>query len=114
MELRVGTPDREKLKTLLAELREGLKELYGRRLTRVLLYGSQARGDAEFGSDIDVLIVLHGQVNPGDEIERTSELVARLSLKYGEDISRQFMSEDAYRQGASPLALNVRREGVPV
>lgn len=114
MELHVGTPDREKLSAILAELRGRLGQLYGSRLSRILLYGSQARGDAEFGSDIDVLIVLHGPVNAGEEINRTSEMVANLSLKHGEDISRQFMSEDAYQRGASPLALNVHREGVPV
>jgi predicted nucleotidyltransferase len=114
MELKVGTPDGEKLSAILGELRGRLEQLSGSRLSRILRYGSQARGDAGSGSDIDVSIVLHGSVNPGEEIRRTSEMVADLSLKHGEDISRQFMSEDAYELGANPLALNVHREGVPL
>lgn len=47
-----------------------------------MLFGSYARGDAEPGSDIDVLVVLHGDVNPGEEIARTGEMVADISLRY--------------------------------
>jgi predicted nucleotidyltransferase len=41
-----------------------LLELYGPRFDRLLLFGSQARGDAAEGSDVDVLVVLHGEVQP--------------------------------------------------
>ena len=50
--------------TILAELRRRFDALYGERLLRMVLYGSQARGDAEPGSDIDVLVVLAGHVSP--------------------------------------------------
>ena len=53
------------------DLRNRLTELYGPRIDRLLLFGSQARGDAVEGSDVDVLVVLHGEVQPGEEIRRT-------------------------------------------
>ena len=59
----------DKLKTILAKLRSHFEQLYGDRLTQMVLYGSQARGDADPDSDIDVLVVLKGQVNPGEEGE---------------------------------------------
>ena len=69
----------EKLQTILAELKSRLEALYGDRLVNLVLYGSQARGDAEPGSDIDVLVVLRGPVNAGEEISRVCDITAPLS-----------------------------------
>ena len=65
-----------RLKTILAELRSRFEALYGDRLVKLILYGSQARGDAEPDSDIDVLVVLKGPVQVGTEIERGSTVTA--------------------------------------
>jgi predicted nucleotidyltransferase len=104
----------QKLKLILGEFQGQLESLYGERLARLVLFGSQARGEAESGSDIDVLVVLEGSVNPGEEIARTGAITSALSLKYDVVISCTFMSADRYRTGQSPLLLNVRREGVPL
>jgi len=104
----------EKLETILTELRRHFETLYGDRLVRMVLYGSQARGDAEPGSDIDVLVVLKGTVSPCEEIDRTLNDVADISLEYDEVISCVFVSEEQFNQERSPLLLNVRREGVSV
>ena len=58
------------LGAILAQLRAGLEALYGPQLVHLLLYGSQARGEATAESDIDVLVVLQGSVDPGAEIAR--------------------------------------------
>jgi predicted nucleotidyltransferase len=102
----------EKLTAILAELRRRLEALYGPRLVRLVLYGSQARGDAEPGSDIDVMVVLKGPVKPGDEIARTGEIAAPLSLEHDVVISCVFVSAERFDHEQSPLLLNVRREGV--
>jgi uncharacterized protein (UPF0332 family)/predicted nucleotidyltransferase len=103
-----------KLDAILTELRRQLEELYGPRLVSLVLYGSQARGDAESGSDIDVLVVLQGPVNPGEEIERSGDILADLSLIYDEVISSVFVSAEQFERGQSPLLINVRREGITV
>jgi predicted nucleotidyltransferase len=80
----------------------------------MLLFGSEARGEAEPGSDIDVLIVLQGQVGPGEEITRIGAITSALSLKFDTVVSCTFVSADRFSTEQSPLLLNVRREGVAV
>ncbi len=79
-----------------------------------VLYGSQARGDALPGSDVDVLVVLAGPVDPATEIERVSPITAALSPEHDIVISCVYVSEERYIQENSPLLLNVRREGIAV
>lgn len=103
----------EKIRQILAELRRRFEAHYGRRLAKMIVYGSHARGDAEPGSDIDLLVVLDGPVSPSDEIARTIEDVAGLSLEHDEVISCVFVSREHFEFRQSPLLINVRREGVP-
>lgn len=103
-----------RLDSLLAALRFRLEEIYGERLARMVLYGSQARGDAEPGSDVDVLVVLNGPVNPGEEIARTGGAITDLSLQFGEVVSCVFMDEKRFTYRKGPFLRNIRREGIPV
>jgi predicted nucleotidyltransferase len=70
------------LTEILNRLRTYLQGLYGDRLERLVLFGSQARAEADDDSDIDVMVVLDGEVDAWTEIERTGEFVADLCLDY--------------------------------
>jgi predicted nucleotidyltransferase len=107
--MRVAQLDR-----ILREFRDGLEQIYGSRLVRLVLFGSQARDEAEPGSDIDVMVVLQGPVNPHEEIRRLSAFTSGLSLKHDLVISCVYMSDEDFGSEQSPLMLNVRREGVLV
>ena len=76
-----------------------------------MLFGSQARGEAHDASDVDVMIVLNGRVNPGAEIERTGESTAELCRKYGVLLSRLFVSDEDFGSNL-PVVLNAREQGV--
>ncbi|MEG4166818.1 MULTISPECIES: nucleotidyltransferase domain-containing protein [unclassified Microcoleus] len=102
----------DKLKNILSQLRSHFEQLYGDRLTKMVLYGSQARCDARPDSDIDILVVLKGQVNPGEEIKRTSHIRADLSLQNDEVISFLFMDEKRLIHYNEPLFRNIRKEGI--
>ena len=106
----VGT----EISTILHQLKERLANLYGERLSAVLLYGSQARGDATQDSDIDVLIVLKEPFDAREERKRTLDAIAELSLEHGALINDVIVSEDEYRHGKGPLYREIRREGIPL
>lgn len=104
----------DRLRFILAELHRHFEALYGDRLAQMILFGSQARGDAEPGSDIDILVVLNGPVQPGTEIARTGQIITNLSLRFDEVISCVFMDADRFAHRAGPLIRNIRKEGVAI
>lgn len=67
------------LAALLDRLSRGLGELYGERYRGLVLYGSYARGEADEGSDVDLLLLLDGEVDPTREIEKSQEIKWPLS-----------------------------------
>lgn len=103
-----------KVVKILKDLRAQLQSIYGQRLAGTILFGSQARGDAVPASDLDVLVVLKGDVDPGKEIARTGKLVTALSLQYDTVISCVFISSMRYASEESPFLLNVRHEGINI
>lgn len=96
---------------LLQDLDGGLRELYGVRHRGLVLYGSYARQEADEGSDIDLLLLLEGEVQVGREIRRSSSLVASLSLESGCVLSLIPVNVEDYRYSSEPYLVNARREG---
>ncbi len=107
-------PAQDRLQQILAEYRQRLEEVLGAELDSVILYGSQARGDAETSSDIDVLCVMKHPFDYGELVRRTGEAAAEVSLKYDIVISTAFVTRTDYLSRRTPFLINVRREGVPV
>ncbi|MGL5062470.1 MAG: nucleotidyltransferase domain-containing protein [Microcoleus sp.] len=100
------------IQPILTYLKQDLNKLYGDRLRHLTLFGSQARGDAQPESDIDVLVVLKSPVNPGEEIKRTGKTIADLSLQYDTVISCIFLDEIDYQTRNGSLLRNIRKEGI--
>lgn len=103
-----------KVQGILKELRRRLEALYGDRLAKVILFGSQARGDAQPDSDIDVMLVLKGPVSHDIESAKVVPITAELSLEHDVLISTIYMSAERYAKEGSSLLLNVREEGIAV
>jgi predicted nucleotidyltransferase len=108
----MGSPST--LKQILNEYRQRLSEILGDDLDLVLLYGSQARGEANAGSDVDVLCIMKKSFDYGDLISRTSLATAEISLAHDVVISRVFVTREAYASQDSPFLMNVRKEQVAV
>jgi predicted nucleotidyltransferase len=97
---------------ILQRLKISLQEIYGDRLVQTILFGSQARGEASNDSDIDILVVLKGNIDLGKEIKTTSNVIANLSLEYDRVISRLFVDESHFNFYNSPLFRNIHLEGI--
>jgi predicted nucleotidyltransferase len=102
----------KKLEKILKELRERLFDVYGKRLKKVILYGSWARREATEDSDIDISIVLEGEVRPGREIDRINDVICEIELKYDVLISVYPVSIDRFQNLNSPLLINIKKEGI--
>jgi len=102
------------LRDILAEFRHGLEGIYGPRLAGLVLFGSQARGDALPDSDIDVMVALHGPVYPLQEARRISRFRGDLCLHHDVVITCVYVSAEEAKTADSPLLQNIRAEGVTV
>jgi predicted nucleotidyltransferase len=71
------------IEQIIREFKENAEKLYGKRLKSILLYGSCARGQATEDSDIDLAIVLDGDIAPCKEIDRMIDIITELNLEYG-------------------------------
>lgn len=99
---------------VLQELNQRLRELYGDRLVKLVLFGSRARGDNDPDSDYDVLVVLKGQVVPYEEEERTIGITADISLHNSIVISCIFASAERMESDSGSLFNAIRREGLTI
>lgn len=97
----------------IRQFKQAVKDIYGSRIKQIVLYGSWARGDASEESDIDLMVVLSGEVQPGLELDRMIDVITDINLEYDVLISVLPVSEDNFNTLQSPLLLNVRKEGVP-
>lgn len=103
-----------KIQAAWSEALAGIRREYGDRFLRAILYGSFARGDAREDSDVDVLLVLSGEVEPTREISRIVRITYEILLERGVHLSVMPISESDFLTRASPLLMNVRRDGVPL
>lgn len=103
----------KRLDDISKELKRELSALYGIRLIAILVFGSYARGEPDEESDVDLMIVLDRVENYAAEVERTSEIIDELSLRYGVSISRVFVSEEEWLHGDTVFLQNVREEAIP-
>ena len=92
----------------------GLQELYGDRLVRVVMYGSQARGDAGSESDIDLLVVLREMESPWDELRCMDDLLWSLTSEHGATVSALPVTEAQIDRGGKPVLIEARSHGVTV
>lgn len=97
----------------LPALRRRLEAHYGDRLVRAVLFGSYARGEATEESDVDVLVVLGGEVDSWEEGKPLSEIEVDLMMEYGPVLSIVVVDETTWDRRWA-LIQNVQEDGIPL
>jgi predicted nucleotidyltransferase len=98
---------------ILKRFRTTLDGIYGRRLERVILYGSRARGDAREDSDYDIAVFLR-DYTPGTAIElyRLADLSTAILDETGAFIHAMPYPAGFYNDPRMPLMYAIRIEGI--
>jgi len=105
---------RKEVLRIVREFQRELAALYGDRLKGVYLYGSYARGDARWDSDIDVAVVLDGPVRQREESRRASETIGDISLRHNCVLMPVFLSVEELRRRPYAVHRSIASEGVPI
>ncbi len=105
---------KSEVQKITRELHEKLSKVYGDKIKEIYLYGSYARDRAVEDSDIDLAIVLSGEVNRAEERARVGDIASDISLRYNCLITLFFMSEEELNNQPYAIHRSIAREGVPV
>ena len=98
--------------TLLARLKSRLQAIYGDRLRGVVLYGSEARGEATPDSDVDILVLLTGPVALGQELRTIIEALYPLQLEMDRVLEAFPVDEADYLPGDYAWYRHAQQEGI--
>lgn len=99
---------------ILRRIRACLAETFGQRLQKVILYGSEVRGEAEPDSDIDLLVLLDGPIDDHDDSWACINCLYPLVLELERPIHAKPVDVNVYDAQEWPLYQNVKQEGIPV
>ena len=106
--------DKSILDELKSEVEKAAKELLENKLTKVILYGSYARGDYDQESDIDFALMseLTESEIPSYN-DPLGEIISRLSIKYGTLVTIIIISSDSFNKykDVMPFYMNLVKEG---
>jgi len=104
------SPSPETLSVVLGPVIESLHNGLGDNLVAVVLFGSQARGDAGPESDWDLLVIAEGL--PGSIWQRQKRLLALLPAKGHPPINLLAYTPAEWFARVTPLALDIALDGI--
>ena len=107
----------DNLTLLLEEYREAVKQILGNRLSRMILYGSYARGDYRQDSDMDIMILIEAQPEEiSGYADKIYDITYDFEMQYGIEINPSVQSIRTYEQWKNvyPFFMNVEKDGVAV
>ena len=98
---------------LFMEFVDGIVKIPGDKLTRIILYGSVAKGTDTSESDIDIALIIRGTMDliGNDDL---SDFIVDMDLKYDRVFSVIRIDQEHFRKwmNAIPFYKNVDQEGI--
>ncbi len=107
----------EKIKNITSEVYEELIELFGKKIQRIILYGSYARGDFNLESDVDIMILLNcNQKEITERRKEISRIASRIGLKNDIMVSLLARNYDEYKSNMKyqPFYQSIEKEGMNI
>lgn len=104
-----------KINNVITEFVNGVNEILGNRVKKIILYGSYARGDYNKSSDIDIMILTDLSDNEMYEFfVKISDMAYDIELANNVMFSPLIKNIDKFNYWleALPFYMNVQREGV--
>lgn len=108
---------RQDLDIILDEVAKSYRKTYGDNITKILLYGSYARGDYHEYSDIDIVAIVKGdRLKLQNDLKKVYDVSNNLGLEYEVMISPTVIPYDEFEEWKDdlPYYMNIEKEGVIV
>ncbi len=99
---------------VLQYTRTRVEEIYGARFVELQLFGSHARNEAREDSDIDLLLVLDGEVARYEENWKLSDVVLEVMRRFDQVVSFVVVSSYELEHADWPLLDGIKDETISV
>ena len=98
---------------IIMELVKGILDIMEHQIVRIILYGSVARGTNTRESDVDVALLIHGNLT-GEIEDKLSDFIVDMNLKYDTVFSVIDIDYENFRkwEKVTPFYQNMEKEGV--
>lgn len=106
-------PDR--IHNIVYQFSQELNKIIGKKLSKIIVYGSYARGDYNYNSDVDIIILVKMSNSDIKKIEnQVYDLAFEIEMNTGIDISPIIKNESEYEYWLDtlPFYKNISDEGV--
>ena len=96
-----------------SEIVDGMRNVFGRQLLSVVLYGSVARGDDTPESDVDIAVFLNSPMRK-DTRDKMLDRLVEIGWKCDQFVSVIDIEQTHYNEWVEflPLYKNIRKDGV--
>lgn len=101
-----------KIVLVLKEVKRIIRNLYGNSLIKAVLYGSYAKREENNTSDIDIAVIVKGNIRPYEELKKITNATFEIDLDYNVVLNFHPISEIDYQESKYSFLETIRDEGI--